>query len=257
MRGPTPNWSHWTFQTVEWGRKTSSVHSFIPHATHFVLPDLPNILTPDIRNDFYKAIDKPANRIVTIAASQHTPASLEEWLQEHSHESDTLLIVGGNAKNSTSLSSAQAIRAARSAKLYSRVWAVANPNDKTSIKNVCDKLEADATGFITQPLLCSHAMHVLQDYPQDETTITYIAGLALPKTEKGLYFWLNLLNQPELVDDVLFRDHVNYFSSPHGADSLTWIQDQLSTLATDAFVHGIHYMPVNNTADLLSLLGDS
>lgn len=252
MRGLAP---HWTFQTVEWSRKVASVHSELSCATHFVLPDLPGVISKELQREFYQCTH-PTTRILTLVASQHTPSSLEKWIHERAEESDTFLIVGGNAKNSTSLSSVDAIQTARRAvSPQTDIWAVANPNDKTSLGNVVDKLEAGASGIITQPLLCSHAMKILGEYPRQDDDTLYLAGLALPKTAKGLYFWLNLLEQPELVDDVLFCEYVDYFSLPH-CDSLAWSREQLTSLATDANVNGIHYMPVNNTEDLLVLLRD-
>ena len=250
MRGLAP---HWTFQTVEWSRKLASVHLEVCCATHFVLPDLPGVISDDLQKDFYEATTPPA-RIITLVASRHTPTTLEQWIQEHSHESDTFLVVGGNAKNCASLSSIEAIKTAkRVTPPATQIWAVVNPNDKTSIDSVMNKLEAGASGIITQPLLVSHAMETLDSYPKQDG-ISYLAGLALPKTQNSLYFWLNLLEQPELKDDALFRDHVEYFTFP-GESSLAWAQEQLSTLAT-ADIHGVHYMPVNNTKDLLFLLGD-
>lgn len=251
MRALAP---HWTFQTVEWSRKVASVHSDLRHAaTHFVLPNLPGIITPDLESEFHQATT-PSSRIVTVVAAQHTRNTLQEWVHEHSNEYNILLIVGGNAKSSTSLSSAQAIETVKQASTQHEVWAVANPNDKKSIDNVLEKVEAGATGIITQPLLSSHAMQALDNYPRHDDEITYLAGLALPKTAKSLYFWLNLLEQPGLVEDSLFCDYLEYFESRQ--DSLAWCRSQLSTLAKDAHVDGIHYMPVNNTADLLSLFGN-
>jgi len=251
MRALAP--PHWTHQTVEWSRKVASVHWELSRVTHFVLPDLPGVLSREDQRDFFGATT-PSTRIVTLVASQHTPATLEQWIQERSQESDTFLVVGGNAKNSTSLTSVEAIQTATRALSYDNhnIWAVANPNDKTSVENVLEKLEAGASGIITQPLLCSHSMEILEQYPRHDD-LTYLAGLAMPKTNKGLEFWLNLLEQPELEEDYLVRDHVDYFTSPQ-RNSLEWSQDQLASLAT-ANIHGIHYMPVNNTVDLLSLLG--
>ena len=244
---------HWTFQTVEWSRKVASVHHQIQHHSHFVLPSLPGVITPPLQDEYFGATNT-TTRIITVPACQHTPATLEQWIHEQSNETDMFLVVGGNDKNSTSLSSMEAIQIAKRATSPTHsIWAVANPNDKTSIGRVHDKLQAGATGIITQPLLSSRALKNLDEYPRHDG-IAYVSGLAMPQTQKGLYFWLSLLEQPELVQDSLFQDHIAYFSSCE-IDSLAWSQSQLETLAMDANVDGVHYMPVHNTKDLLSLLG--
>jgi 5,10-methylenetetrahydrofolate reductase len=252
MRGLTSA-AHWTFQTVEWSRKVASVHHEIQHHSHFILPSLPDVITPPLQEAYFGATNT-TTRIVTAAACQHTRATLEQWIHDQSKETETFLVVGGNDKNSTSLSTTEAIQTAKRATSHN-IWAVANPNDKTSIGRVHEKLQAGATGIITQPLLSSCAMDILHEYPR-HSDITYLCGLAMPQTQNGLHFWLTLLEQPELEHDSLFQHHVDYFSSREHIDSLAWSRRQLETLATDANVDGIHYMPVHNTQDLLLLLGD-
>lgn len=240
-------------QTVEWGRMVASVHSELVHATHFVLPNLPGVLTPDIERKFFESTTPPT-RIVTIVAAQYTPSTLERWVQDNMDESDAFLVVGGNDKNATCMTSVQAIKTLKeSITPFHQVFAVANPNDEKSIDNAYEKIDAGATGIITQPLLCGRALEILSEYPRND--VLYIAGMALPKTIQNLYFWLKLLEQPELVEDALFQDHVKYFSSDKHVDSLAWIRNQQSSLL-DVDIDGIHYMPVNNTRDLLSILGD-
>jgi 5,10-methylenetetrahydrofolate reductase len=232
---------------VEWSRQLASIHSLL-RPTHFVLPDLPHVINASLRNEFYEAISRN-NRIVTIQASRYTPDSLEQVIREKEGSVDKFLIVGGNAKNHTSPSSVEAIKTARHF-TENEVWATANPNDRKSIDSVLSKLDAGATGIITQPLLSYPAIEILEGYPR-EGGVVYIAGLALPKTSKGLLFWKDLLGQPDLLGDSLFEKHLDYFL--HQGDSLTWAQKEVMRLQ-GANIDGIHFMPMNNTADLISLL---
>lgn len=236
-----------TFQTVEWSRQVASVHPLL-RATHFVLPDLPQVINASLRNEFYEATSRDS-RIVTIQASRYTLDSLEQVIREQEGLVDKFLIVGGNAKNSTSLSSVEAIKTAKQLS-ENEVWATANPNDRKSIDSVLCKLAAGATGIITQPLLSYHAVEILEGYPREGGAV-YIAGLALPNTSKGLLFWKDLLGQPELLGDSLFEKHLDYFL--HQQDSLAWAQQEVTRLE-GANIDGIHFMPMSNTADLISLL---
>jgi 5,10-methylenetetrahydrofolate reductase len=277
------------FRTVEWSHRVAlAVHHAEKSiltllATHFVLPDLPDVMTPHLQTQFHQATtaatsscstSSSPHRIRTIAACRHTAATFRETIQavqaSDTTRVDQWLVVGGNDKTSNSFSALQAIPKARSclSEISEEVdsscdiWAVADPNDPDSIEHVMRKLEAGATGIITQPLLSSQAYDTLQSYP-NQGNISYIAGLALPKTLRGLELWLNLLEKPHLVqDDVMFRDHVKYFSSPHNnnADSsLAWARAQLAHLQSyvdQATIDGIHFMPMRNTKDLIALLAD-
>ena len=248
MRATTLSFlSKLTFQTVEWSRQVASVHPLL-RATHFVLPDLPQVINASLRNDFYEATSRN-NRIITIQASRCTSESLKEVIREKEGLVDKFLIVGGNTKNSTSPSSVDAIKTARQF-TKNEVWATANPNDAKSVDSVLCKLNAGATGIITQPLLSSPAVEILKGYPRDEGVV-YIAGLALPKTKKGLLFWRDLLRQPELLDDSLFDKHLDYFLHQRG--SLAWAQQEVMRLE-GTNIDGIHFMPMSNTVDLISLL---
>lgn len=237
------------FQTVEWSRQVASIHPLL-RATHFVLPDLPQVINASLRNEFYEATSRN-NRIVTIQASRHTSESLKQVIREKDCLVDKFLIVGGNTKNNTSpCSSVEAIKTARQF-TENQVWATANPNDRKSIDSVLCKLDAGATGIITQPLLSYPAVEILEGYPREGGAV-YIAGLALPKTSKGLLFWKDLLGQPELLDDSLFDKHCDYFI--HQGDSLAWAQQEVTRLLEGTNIDGIHFMPMSNTADLISLL---
>jgi 5,10-methylenetetrahydrofolate reductase len=162
------------------------------------------------------------------------------------------LIVGGHSKNATSLSSVEAIRIAKQF-TETQVWATANPNDPKSLKTLVPKLEAGATGIITQPLLSHRAMEILESYPRRGGAVVYIAGLALPTAQKGLSFWMNLLEQPKLIGDSLFQKHLHYFR--HDRDPLGWAQEELLTrLVERANVDSVHYMPMRNTDVLIYLM---
>jgi 5,10-methylenetetrahydrofolate reductase len=239
---------------VEWGRQVASVHPLL-QATHFLLPDLPEVINASLRIEFYN-VTSPQNRIVTIQASRYNTDSLERFIRENEANVNKFLIVGGNSKNSTSLSTVEAIKTARQF-TEKDVWATANPNDGKSIESVSQKLEAGATGIITQPLLSHSAIGILNAYPRQGGrvglgAVVYIAGVALPKTHESLLFWKNLLEQPELLSDSLFQQHLQYFMHPR--DSLGWAQQELKRLLEGANIDGVHFMPMSNTAVLISLM---
>lgn len=204
----------------------------------------------------------------------------------------TILVVGGNHNddpteiNSSSssrggLSSVQVIRAlakwrraSDSALGASAIWAVANPNaddSDGSVEAVRAKCDAGATGFITQPLLSYRAVATLQRYPASSSStaaaaaasVDYVAGLALPATAAGLQFWWRLVGKNGIDgnDDPLFRDHVRYFSNKNrdrdrnsNSTSAQWALDQVRMLSAIDCLSGIHYMPLGNTRDLLTVL---
>jgi hypothetical protein len=242
--------------SVEWSPHVARIQSQISRGvTHFILPDRPDVFDDDQQKQFYANVPS-RQRIQTIAACLHTHTSLTDCLVQSRDTVDKFLIVGGNSKQHQGLSTLQALQVAKDADMSSDVefWGVANPNDENSKDGVHAKLEAGMNGIITQPLLTSHALETLASYPRGDT-IVYMAGLALPKTAKGLLFWLDLLGQSDLADDALFRDHYEYFCS--GKDSLTWAQDQFDILNGTTNVDGVHYMPLRNTRDLVSLLSDT
>jgi hypothetical protein len=244
--------------SIEWSPHVARVQSQLSRGVnHFILPNLPDVYDDDLQKQFYANVP-PKQRIQSIAACLHTADTLTDYLVRSRDTVDKFLIVGGNSKQEEQqgLSTLQAVQVAKCVDIGNDVelWGVANPNDVNSKDGVHAKLEAGMSGIITQPLLLSHATETLASYPRDDT-IVYMAGLALPKTAKGLLFWLDLLGQSDLADDALFRDHCEYFCD--GKDSLTWLQDQLATLNGATNVDGIHYMPLRNTRDLVSLLSDS
>jgi hypothetical protein len=243
--------------SVEWSPHVARIQSQLNRGvTHFILPNLPDVYDDDLQKQFYSNVPSK-QRIQTIAACLHTTDTLTELLVQSRDTADKFLIVGGNSKQDhPGLTTLQALQVAKDVDISNDVelWGVANPNDKNSKDEVYAKLEEGMSGIITQPLLLSHATETLASYPRDDT-IVYMAGLALPKTSKGLMFWLELLGQSDLADDTLFRDHCEYFCA--GKDSLTWAQDQLTGLDGATNVDGIHYMPLRNTRDLLSLLSDT
>jgi 5,10-methylenetetrahydrofolate reductase len=117
---------------------------------------------------------------------------------------------------------------------------------------VHQKIEAGATGIITQPFLTASAMDTFEQYPM-KGKITYVAGMALPKTVKSIQFWKQLLSpQVDVEDDPLFQDHVRYFAS--GNDPDQWAQDQKKMLQTIPGLKGFHYMPMKNVDGLLKIV---
>ena len=250
-------------QSVEWGLAVSKIYNKLPSTTTLVLPDLPTI-PPDVQEQYWNNTDA-FPKLQTVALNRHTPTSLfhriEFLLQKQGDTGPThFLIVGGNDQpsNDYSLRTPTAIGIIRDHfenKL--ELWAVANPNDPSSIETTCAKVEHGASGIVTQPLLASHAVSTLQQYPPNTTLM---AGMAFPKTLKGLNFWASLLNPPSslLSDDPLFQQHVSHFQQQATSNtSLEWAKSQhelLLGLVTDGFIAGIHYMPLHNTKDLLWLL---
>jgi hypothetical protein len=53
------------------------------------------------------------------------------------------------------------------------------------------------------------------------------------------------------MGDALFEKHLHYFT--HQQDSLGWAQQELTRLE-GANVDGVHFMPMGNTDDLISLM---
>ena len=243
------------YQTVEWSAKVASIHSqLLPRSTHFLLPNLPDIISPE-QEQLYYDMNQPKTRIQTIAACLHNHDSLLKCVAASSANNaknvDKFLIVGGNNKGSGTMSTVEAARIIQDV-TDTELWSVANPNDKMSPDRVLEKLEAGIRGIITQPLLGSHALEVLESYPRYQGTV-YIAGVALPRSTKGLLLWLELLGQPDLIEDPLFRHHLEHFSSSSQKSSLSWAEDEVGDLARAATIDGFHYMPMNNIDDLLSL----
>eukprot|EP00557_Chaetoceros_sp_GSL56_P009400 CAMPEP_0176490216 /NCGR_PEP_ID=MMETSP0200_2-20121128/7746_1 /TAXON_ID=947934 /ORGANISM="Chaetoceros sp., Strain GSL56" /LENGTH=163 /DNA_ID=CAMNT_0017887495 /DNA_START=383 /DNA_END=874 /DNA_ORIENTATION=- len=131
------------------------------------------------------------------------------------------------------------------------LWGVINPNDRKSLESLEEKIDSGMTGFITQPFLSAEAFDIFDLYPKGQ--VTYIAGVAMPKTVKNLHFWLRLLEQQEeLSSDPLFGSHVNFFERLD-CDSLEWIKKELLKLETHTCIDGVHFMPMENVGDLFAL----
>ena len=251
---PTVSLGRWKFHTVEWSPKVAEIQSQL-NATHFVLPDLPNVYTPQDRSDYFSQVP-PSQRILTVATSRYT----SKTLIDSTFQADTLLLVGGNEKTSSTLSTVEAAEILSNDQHSSNtiLWATTNPNDPHSIERVQQKIDAGITGFLTQPLLSSHALEVLEAYPrrrpseEEDSRISYVAGLAMPQTAKSLQFWCKLLEQPQLEKDPLFQAHLAFFSQPYFT-SMAWIGRELEHLKTHATIDGIHFMPLGNTQDLLTV----
>ncbi|KAI2510289.1 hypothetical protein MHU86_4167 [Fragilaria crotonensis] len=244
------------FCTVEWSAKISGVRSQIePYTTHFLLPNLPSIITREQENLYFSEI-KPEMRICTIAASLHDNKSLRQRVADCSPKVDKYLIVGGNSKGesagTTSLSTVEAARIIQ-AETNTEIWGVANPNDRASPTSTAAKIDAGIRGIITQPCFSSHSLEVLESYPR-YLGVSYIAGMALPTSTKDLMFWLQLLGQPDVLDDPLSRNHIKFFSSCENA-SLVWAENELEKL-TKATIDGVHYMPMKNIDDLMALISN-
>jgi hypothetical protein len=264
--------------SVEWGIYAASKSNLLPRIfTHCVLPDLGEKVMPKSQRDSFYGVVPKICQIQTVAVNNHRSSSTNAWLRhvsdrikEGKHGSDCydddlaspahLLIVGGNHKNdivddggtTARLSTVAAIRACTSTRCFGDrtviAWAVADLNAPNSVNDVLQKIEAGATGIITQPLLSRRAYDSLARYSEimngpSLPTVTIVAGMALPKTLRGLLFWESLL-QSRLEDDPMFQDHCNYFRS--SGNDLEWALAQMKALDPFDMIKGIHFMPLQN-----------
>eukprot|EP00536_Pseudo-nitzschia_multiseries_P016401 jgi/Psemu1/221196/e_gw1.1102.38.1 len=228
--------------SVEWNPSVAAVRSELrPVAAHFVLPDLPDIISDRDRADFSAATD-PGHRIHTVAAVEGVDPESK------------LLLVGGNRRGPTTMSSLDAARILRNEK-ENVLWGVTNPNDPNSPETLERKVESGMSGFLTQPLLSSGATDTMQSYREctDAGDTTLLAGLAFPRTVRGLRFWAKLLGQEaELEKDPLFQSHLAYFSQPY-VTPIAWVGRELQDLLVNPSIDGVHFMPLTNTDDLCTL----
>ena len=239
--------SKWKYHTVEWSPKVAAIEPKI-NCSHFILPDLPSVYSPDDRAK-YLSDTAPKQRILTVSTCQHTPETLKKISADF--KADRILLVGGNNKTRDTLSTVEAAKLLKDISDI-EIWGVANPNNPTSLATVEEKLRAGITGIVTQPLLASHSLDVFESYPRDDSSTTYIAGLAMPTTAKNLQFWCRLLEQPELEKDPLFQAHLAFFSQPYYT-SIAWIGRELENLSTMATIDGVHFMPLGNVDDLQTI----
>lgn len=254
----------WRYVTVEWSPKVAKLYETQPSAftiaTQWVFPDLPQVYTKEHRLAYWKSI-MPDQRIQTLAACQHTTwQSLLRTAKERLEWTDTeggkgkLLLVGGNDKTPTSITSVQAAAILRSELGDSaELWAVADPNDPESVHKFQSKVDAGITGFLTQPILTSTAWDTLQSYHSRDVSV--VAGMALPRSAKNLQFWRQLLDRPDVLEqDPLFQSHLAYFSQPY-TTPLVWIGRELQQFTNmNMGIDGVHFMPLQNTGDLTTLL---
>jgi len=260
-------------------------------SSYFVLPDLPELLitNTDAHDEFCRTITNPKQRIITIATCHHSARSLLHTVASPTMEpGTTLLLVGGNTKKNgtmedtnwkttTSLSSleaAQLLTQERETVQTYPLWGVMNPNDPKSVDVLAQKITAGMTGFITQPCFTSDATDTLYRYRDcceshhtnnnsnnNNNRIPILAGVACPKTLRGLQFWSKLVTGDDdelwtlVAQDPVFQRHVWYFSQP-SVPSLAWSSRELHDLVVQhcAVLDGIHFMPLQNTEDFGALL---
>ena len=137
------------------------------------------------------------------------------------------------------------------------LWGVTNPNDPRSLNRFEEKIKAGMDGFITQPLLSTHAMDTMEMYQgfctKNNNDVTILTGLAFPKSVRGLRFWAKLLEQEEkLESDPLFRSHIAFFSQPYFTP-ISWIGRELQNITLSSNNNGVHFMPLNNVDDLCTI----
>jgi hypothetical protein len=271
--------------SVEWGIYAANRSNLLPRIfTHCVLPDLGEKVMPKSQRDSFYDVVPSSCQIQTVAVNNHRSSSTNAWLRhvsarirEGKHGSDCydddlaspahLLVVGGNHKNDIvddggttgRLSTVAAIRACTSTRCFGDraviAWAVADLSAPNSVNDVLQKIDAGATGIITQPLLSRRAYDSLARCSEimngsSSPTVTIVAGMALPKTLRSLLFWESLL-QSKLDDDPMFLDHCKYFRS--SGNDLEWALAQVKALESFDMVKGIHFMPMKNgrTLDMM------
>ena len=248
--------------------------------THYILPHLPSIVTAETKADFQLhtasctdssdyllSQDQPKPRpIMTMAASLfEDSASLIEAAQERieGYGADTLLIVGGNERIEKSLTSSEAIDILSKSfpTDHLSLFCAWDPNSPRDFEPLMKKIDAGATGIITQPLLTKSAWDQL-DMCQSEIifdeNMKLIPGLALPKSSKSLLFWSSLLKETSntIQKDDGFAQSLRYFESLNFDEThrLAWSMEQRDRLLSYAIIRGMHFMPLGNKRDLLQLL---
>jgi hypothetical protein len=264
----------WNHLTVEWSPRVAKLQTettILETATHFVFPDLPAVYTSEHRAIYLKSTP-PEKRIQTLAVCRHeTWQSIVKTAKRRlgitaedistSGPQGALLIVGGNDKNSSTISTEEAVTIIRSELgAHVELWAVADPNDPTSPRRVETKAASGVHGFFTQPLLTSTAWDTLNSFETRNASL--VVGVACPRSAKNLQFWRQLLDRPELLDnDPLFLSHLAYFSQPY-VTSLAWIGRELQQCFTQSTtdgarptVDGLHFMPLRNMDDLATVFG--
>lgn len=282
MRVPSAALSRLAFRSIEFSSSLplADLGSAPSPPTHYILPHLPSIVTAETKADFQlhtasrldtgdhllsQDYSKP-RPIMTMAASLfEDSASLIEAARERmeGYGADTLLIVGGNERTEKSLTSSDAIG------ILSESFPTENlslfcawdPNSPRDLDLLMKKIDAGATGVITQPLLTKSAWDQL-DVCQSEAVfyerIRLIPGLALPKSSKSLLFWSSLLKESSnaIQKDDGFAQSLRYFESLDfdEVDRLAWSMEQRDRLLSYAIIHGMHFMPLGNNGDLLQLL---
>ena len=259
----------WSFESVEWGRAVANVHralvgmgaasgSSSRFDPYFVLPDLPTV-SEELKTRFAASVTR--NRQIRTIALQHfsDEAAVERYVRNGSvGVSGHLLVVGGSSnQGNLSLTTPQAIALLKNVMTDCKIWATADPNDNCSVESVKQKLEAGVTGIITQPFLSSRAAETFEAYPEEQS-VSYAAGVAFPTSLKSLLFWQKLVAVPDLADDSLFRDHMRYYERPNDTvqarSSLQWVKTEIVRLKQFRKLKGVHYMPLHNTRDLLTVV---
>lgn len=226
--------------------------------THFVLPDIPKVVTTEIRKDFLSRTN-PGSRIISIAASRYEkPAALLDAVRcqmSSTSEPHIFLVVGGDKKTISSITTSEAIDMIR--RIFPNVvtWCTWDPNSPMNEAELGRKTAAGATGVITQPILTSRGWQNMDAFDSIwKEGVDLIPGIALPKSIRDLRFWFSLLNDPP-SKDALFLQHLECFDSPDWGvgKRQSWSMEQRDRLLSYDTVSGLHFMPLGNEEDLLSV----
>eukprot|EP00978_Attheya_sp_CCMP212_P006335 scaffold14354_cov56-Attheya_sp.AAC.2 len=241
------------YRTIEFNRKVA-FNGMRKEATHYILPDLPSAITPQLRELFYKTV--PTNqRIITIAACRHTASTLKKEIDQL--DTNRILLVGGNEKQDASLSSEQALTIIRE---HSNLipWCVWDPNSVDSQNRLLDKQQAGAMGVVTQPLFTTRAWNNIQTV---DINMECITGVPLISSRKNFMFWLDLLegDTESFISDPVLCHSLDYFHEPMTKQNapLLYATNYLEQLLSLEVVQGVHFMPMNNTKVLNNILTDN
>lgn len=237
-------------RSIEFGSSVVRNELSLCQPTHFVLPQLPNVISQDTKESFQTSI-QPNERIVTIAAALYqTSGALRDAvkIKIQKYEPESLLVVGGNTKSNDSISTCEALSIIKDSTEL-RILATWDPNHP--VMDLQTKEDAGATGVITQPVLSSIGWQHLDDYFATPIPgFQMITGMAFPKSAKSLHFWSSLLEVAPENDD-WFDQSLNRMENKDSRQD--WSKEQRDRLLEYDGIHGVHFMPMGNTADLLQL----
>jgi len=240
-------------RSIEFGSSVIRNELSLCQPTHFVLPQLPGIISQNTR-EFFRASTQSNERILTLSAALYdTTDSLREAarIKIKKYQPESLLVVGGNTKSKASITTCEALSILQESTDL-RILATWDPNHP--FIDLQTKMDAGAAGVITQPVLSTIGWKHIDDYFTTPITgFQMIPGIALPKNTNALRFWSSLLEMPPENDD-WFNQSLERMTDKDSRQN--WSKEQLDRLLEHDGIHGLHFMPMGNTEDLLNLFVD-